>query len=119
METIEDVPVINVEAFLTNDESKVAEECKKVAESLHKYGILIWRDPRVNHQDNEEYLDMMEKYFEEEGIKYYEGKKLEDCKPEVNFQAGVTPEKIEKARNHYKIAETLKEEDKPRSTFPP
>lgn len=62
---------------------------------------------------------MMEKYFEEEGNKYYEGLTLEDCKPEVNFQAGVTPEKIEKARNHYKIAETLKEEDKPLSSFPP
>lgn len=52
---------------------------------------------------------MMEEYFEEEGKKFYAGKNLEDCKPEVNFQAGVTPEKIEKARNHYKIAETLKE----------
>lgn len=80
-----------------------------MAECLHKYGILIWRDPRVNHSDNEEYLDMMEEYFEEEGKKFYAGKNLEDCKPEVNFQAGVTPEKIEKARNHYKIAETLQE----------
>jgi hypothetical protein len=31
----------------------------------------------------------------------------------------VTPEKIERAKNHYKIAEHLDEEDKPLSTFPP
>ena len=36
-------------------------ECKKVAESLHKFGILIVRDPRVDHSDNDTYIDMMEK----------------------------------------------------------
>ena len=39
-------------------------ECQKVAESLHKFGILIWKDPRVNEKDNEDYLDMVEQYFE-------------------------------------------------------
>jgi len=60
-------------------------ECKKVAHCLHKYGILIWRDPRVNEKDNEDYLDMMEKYFESASRKYYNGDNLEDCKPEFNF----------------------------------
>lgn len=73
METIEDVPIIDIESFLTEDPEKLMAECKKVAECLHKYGILIVKDPRVNHQDNEEYIDMMEKYFEEEGRKFYEG----------------------------------------------
>lgn len=61
----------------------------------------------------------MEKYFLEQSKVFYNGQKLEDCKPEVNFQAGVTPEKIERARNHYKIAETLNDQDKPFSKFPP
>ena len=61
----------------------------------------------------------MERYFEHTSKDFYAGRKLDDCKPEVNFQAGVTPEKIERAKNHYKIAEELKEEDKPLSKFPP
>lgn len=37
----------------------------------------------------------------------------------MNFQAGVTPEKIERARNHYRIAEKIDEANKPMSKFPP
>jgi len=58
------VPVIDVEAFLNRVPGKWEEECKKVAESLHKFGILIWKDPRVVEKDNDEYLDLMEQYFE-------------------------------------------------------
>lgn len=43
---------------------------------------------------------MMEQYFELEARKLYKGEKLVDCKPEYNFQAGVTPEGQERARNH-------------------
>jgi hypothetical protein len=48
---IEDVPIIDVEKFLNKDsvdqETWMA-ECKKVADSLHKFGILIFRDPRAS-----------------------------------------------------------------------
>lgn len=61
METFEDVPIIDVATFLNKASGSAWEaECKKVAECLHKYGILIWRDPRVNEQDNDEYIDLME-----------------------------------------------------------
>lgn len=86
MEPIADVPVIDVKVFLENsDPAKVEEQCKLVAQSLHQFGVLIWRDPRVNEQDNEDYLDMMEKYFQRESRKLYSGEKLKDCKPEHNF----------------------------------
>ena len=39
----------------------------------------------MDEQDNEDYIDMMEKYFEFESRKLYSGKKLDDCKPEHNF----------------------------------
>lgn len=81
---LDEVPVIDVSKFLKRDEN-YEQECKKVADSLHQYGILIWRDPRVNEQDNEDYLDLMENYFSTTSKKYYEGKNLEDCKPEFNF----------------------------------
>jgi hypothetical protein len=92
MEPLADVPTIDVKAFLEKDPVRMEEQCKLVAQSLHQFGILIWHDPRVDEQDNEDYIDMMERYFEHESRKLYSGKKLEDCKPEHNFQAGVTPE---------------------------
>ena len=72
----------------------------KVAASLHKFGVLIVKDPRVNHSTNEEYIDMVEQYFEEQGEKYYRGEVLKDCHPELSYQTGITTESIEKARDH-------------------
>ena len=93
MESFADVPVIDVKAFLSKeDPEKWEEQCRLVAKSLHEFGILIWRDPRVDEKDNEDYIDLMEEYFEKESRKHYKGEKLKDCKPEHNFQAGVTPE---------------------------
>lgn len=119
MDLLADVPVIDVRAFLEKDPAKMEEQCKLVAQSLHQYGILVWKDPRVNEQDNEDYLDMMEQYFESESRKLYKGEKLADCKPEFNFQAGVTPERQERARNNQHILDKLTPENMPLSKFPP
>jgi hypothetical protein len=63
--TIEDVPVIDLEAYMGQDPSspEVIAICAQVIESLHKYGILIIRDPRAVEQDNNDYIDLMENYF--------------------------------------------------------
>ena len=60
----------------------------------------------------------MEKYFEATSKKYYAGEALEDCKPELNYQTGVTTEKQEKARNHYNLSLQLEDINKPLSKFP-
>lgn len=61
MESLAEVPIIDVSAFLEGaDPAKAEEQCRLVAQCLHEYGILIWRDPRIQEQDNEDYLDMME-----------------------------------------------------------
>lgn len=69
------------------DESQqeVQNICKQVAESLHKYGILIVKDPRAKEEDNAEYIDLMEKYFESRGKILYSGGQLEDAKPEYHY----------------------------------
>jgi isopenicillin N synthase-like dioxygenase len=95
------------------------EECVKVAASLHKFGILLVRDPRVKPEVNEEYIDMVENYFEEVGEKFYRGETLKDCHPELSYQTGVTPESIEKARDHTLLVESIPESEKPMSPFPP
>jgi len=119
MESLADVPIIDVQAFLDKDPARMEEQCRLVAQSLHEFGILIWRDPRVNEQDNEDYIDMVEEYFEQESRKLYSGEKLSDCKPEFNFQAGVTPERQERARNHQAMLDKLTPENMPMSKFPP
>ena len=61
------------------------EECKKVAYSFHKFGILIFKDPRVNEQDNDNYIDLVEKYFDQVSKKFYAGETLKDCRPELCY----------------------------------
>lgn len=90
-----------------------------MAESLHKYGILLFADPRASEQENEDYISLMERYFENVSKDFYAGKPLPDAKPEYHYQTGVTPEKIEKARNHFEKVKDLPNEDKALSEFPP
>ena len=61
----------------------------------------------------------MENYFKGASDRFYSGERLNDAKPEYHFQVGVTPEKIERARDHYEKVKDLPEEDKPMSPFPP
>jgi hypothetical protein len=61
---------------------------------------LVIKDPRVDFNDNEEYIDLMENYFERTGELFYTGEKVPDIKPECHYQVGATPEFIEKARDH-------------------
>ena len=61
---------------------------------------------------------MVERYFETISEDYYAGGELADSRPELSFQTGVTPESVEKARNHEQIASGLPEEDKPLTMYP-
>ena len=112
--------MIDVEAYLSQDPERSMVECKKVAECLHKFGILLFRDPRADARDNDDYLDLMEQYFEKTSEKHYRGETLQDAKPEHYYQVGVTPENIEKARDHSEFIKTcLHEQNKPFSPLEP
>jgi len=60
---LDEPPIIDIQAYFEKREGVWENECVKVAASLHKFGILIVKDPRVNHSTNEEYIDMVESYF--------------------------------------------------------
>lgn len=90
-----------------------------MAACFHKFGIILFKDPRVNHQTNEEYIDMVENYFDDVGQRFYKGETLKDCFPELSYQTGVTPESIEKARDHSLLVQSIPETEKPMSPFPP
>jgi len=81
------LPIIDFRLFDSRNSAKEAYmvECRKVAEALHKYGLCVVRDPRVDESHNSQFIDMMERYFEmSDGIR--------DARPEYAFQVGVTPE---------------------------
>lgn len=61
-DSFDEMPVIDAHKYLERLPGW-EEECEKVSHCLHKYGILIFRDPRAKEQDNEEYIDLMERYF--------------------------------------------------------
>ena len=88
------MPIIDMELYLStvtncSPSQAALDECKKVAECFHRYGIIIIRDPRVNMDDNDEYINLME--------------------------VGATPEYIEKAREHGERLDALRlaDEDMP------
>ena len=59
---------IKVAPYLDSPNSEEGRaQCARVANALHRYGVLIFEDPRVKERDNEDYIDMMEQYFERAG----------------------------------------------------
>lgn len=111
---INDLPVIDFSLFFNKDADPVRyeAECQKVAYSLHHYGLVVLKDPRVSESDNDIFLSMMERYFEiSDGVR--------DSRPNLSYQIGVTGEKIEKARDHCKTINNLTGDDKPLSPCPP
>ena len=67
-----EIPIIDGKLFMEKG-SGWEEECKKVAMCFHKYGIVKMKDPRVTFEDNDIFIDMVEKYFEDVSKRYYAG----------------------------------------------
>lgn len=123
--TFDDLPTIDVNAFLQCKDGPLSErahrECLKVVQCLHKFGILMIRDPRVNEKDNDDYIDLMEHYFEQTGKRHYAGETISDFRPEHHWLVGATPEGIELARDNSAElrAAKLKPKDMPVSPMKP
>lgn len=93
------VPIVDTTNFMLG-RPEAKRDCLAMAEALHKYGCVVIKDPRVNQQHNDRFLDMIERYFEARGRMFYQGQKIEEIFPEKYYQIGATPEFIEKARLH-------------------
>ncbi|KAL2652342.1 hypothetical protein R1flu_020470 [Riccia fluitans] len=97
-----ELPVVDLEGYLGARELEVDEGeveakfkklCEEVASCLRDTGALVIRDPRCTTEDNDRFLDMMEKYWGQS-----ENFKRQQERPEVFYQVGVTPEGIETPR---------------------
>mmetsp|Transcript_32537 Transcript_32537/g.52426 ORF Transcript_32537/g.52426 Transcript_32537/m.52426 type:complete len:378 (-) Transcript_32537:81-1214(-) len=106
-------PVVDLENFL-KDPKSAKEECRLIAEMLHKTGLLIVRDPRVSEEENDRFINNMEAYY---GLETAE--KMENVRKQYHYQIGATPEGIEQARNHCARAKGLSEDDRPVTLCPP
>lgn len=80
-----EIPAIDANLYLQKTEGLWEDECKKVAHSFHKYGIVKFRDPRVLMKDNDEYISLVEKYFNQISKKYYAGENIKDIRPDLCY----------------------------------
>jgi len=91
-----ELSVIDLEPYLTHSDHTTEEihrHCKAISDCLRDTGAVIIRDPRVNLQDNERFLNLMEQYFAQPTET-----KMLDVHPELHYQVGATPENVEKPR---------------------
>merc|ERR1711939_520012 len=93
-EMIADVPIIDIDAFLSDPTSAAARaEADKCAFGLIKYGCLVVKDSRAKDEANDAFLDVMEDYFSQDQ------EALErDLRPEVGYQVGATLENTERPK---------------------
>ncbi|TXG55804.1 hypothetical protein EZV62_017117 [Acer yangbiense] len=101
-----ELPVIDLAPYLSidggDDGSMVGSElggglselCREVSQILKETGALLVKDPRCTVEDNDRFIDMMEKYFESPS----EFKRLQE-RPNLHYQVGVTPEGVEVPRS--------------------
>ncbi|KAK9910006.1 hypothetical protein M0R45_033983 [Rubus argutus] len=89
-----ELPVIDLSLYLESKEGKVSDLCGEVSRSLRETGALLVKDPRCTAQDNDRFLDMMERYFDSPS----EFKRLQE-RPQLHYQVGVTPEGVEVPRS--------------------
>lgn len=106
-------PVIDLAQYL-NQTGNWQAQCDDIAQMLREFGMLIVKDPRVDNQLNANFLDMMEQYYEQA-----EEARQDDARPDVHYQVGVTPEEVERARNHCARIKGLNSSEKPLTECPP
>ncbi|XWS35484.1 hypothetical protein CRYUN_Cryun20dG0001400 [Craigia yunnanensis] len=84
----------NREGELAKRASVLSELCREVSRLLKETGALLVQDPRCTVEDNDLFIDMMEKYFEKPAeFKRQQGR------PYLHYQVGVTPEGVEVPRS--------------------
>ena len=100
-------PVVNLSNYL-NKVGDWESECNEISALLRQFGMLIVKDDRVDDSLNTQFLNMLEQYYEQPTEI-----RDQDARPDVHYQVGVTPEEIERARNHCQRIKGLSSTEKP------
>lgn len=114
--TMESIAIVDVAAFRAAAAGSAERQaiCERVARSLHESGCLIIRDPRVTAEDNAAFVALMEQYYGQG-----DDAKRPDARPELHYQVGVTPEFVERPRNHCSRVAALASSEQPQTLCPP
>ena len=97
------ITVIDTSSMLSGRPN--ADQCKKVVQGFYEHGVIAIKDPRVNEDKNKDFLDLMQRYFQLNGDRYYKGETLPDARPEFGHQVGVMPELRSKSRAYESVIE--------------
>eukprot|EP00178_Gracilaria_changii_P025897 TRINITY_DN795_c0_g1_i1.p2 TRINITY_DN795_c0_g1~~TRINITY_DN795_c0_g1_i1.p2 ORF type:complete len:101 (-),score=11.97 TRINITY_DN795_c0_g1_i1:1121-1423(-) len=73
------IDLVDLTSFLSS--SEFSKDCERIANSLRDYGAVLIRDPRVESQDSDKFVNLMERYFEQPSEV-----KMKDARPEVFYQ---------------------------------
>lgn len=73
---------------LDESDSLLRESCARVAACLRETGALVIRDPRCSTDDNDRFLDMLERYFGQTS-----DLKRKEERPELHYQVQVVVSK--------------------------
>ncbi|XP_060208739.1 uncharacterized protein LOC132636075 isoform X2 [Lycium barbarum] len=78
-----ELPVIDLAPYLENSslDSEIESVCLEVSRTLRETGALLVKDPRCTAEDNDRFIDMMEKYFQQPE----EFKRLQE-RPHLHYQ---------------------------------
>lgn len=88
---VEELVVIDVDFYLSDPNSAPAlAECLKLANAIKQYSAFAIRDSRVSGEDNDTFLSLLERYFDQSPEKL-----KQDTRPEFFYQVGATPGNIE------------------------
>lgn len=87
---------------------------RQITDCFRRTSCVIVKDPRVLSSDNDNFLNLMEKYFTQTTAT-----KSVDARPELHYQVGLTPEGVEIPEAVYDPSSIEKlgaiaEEDRPR-----
>ena len=74
------IPSIDISNYLSKT-GTWEQDCHEVASIFKKYGLLIIKDPRVNTDQNNNFLDLMERYFMKRSKQFDNGQKTIDFSP--------------------------------------
>lgn len=87
------------------DLSSYDSSTKQILKAFHDTGILLIKDPTIDMNKNEKFIELMEKYF------YLPNEiKEQHVHKELHYQVGLTPEFIEMPRDHCEIIHRLPKE---------
>ena len=80
-----ELPVIDLQPYLdlslSSDNDEMKRVCSEVSRTLSETGALLVKDPRCSAEDNDRFIDMMERYFEQPD----EVKRLQE-RPNLHYQ---------------------------------